>query len=264
MSNLNFTEPDRPYETRLKSFYGNPLKQMPILLSGKVGDEAVGVPRRVITPKEVLHERVRGTHEGDKSLLVNKYIHTGAAVITNPDGSGDVVIGLYSDPVIQKLVHSLNPDSPIPGYSLKVSTEEYHAVEGLRISATVANDLRANVYAHKKMREKAWDFVAEGDARLVADNLALVQDKKGGSMDNRMGWFFSNDPGLRLVCVGSVDNDPYSSADGFDLINDLNSRLVGVSDGVATPTLEQTLAVINNPNINREGMVEAFSLLYQS
>ena len=59
-------------------------------------------------------------------------------------------------------------------------------------------------------------------------------------------------------------------------IRDSNSggRLVGVgaggavraknaSPGIVQPTLEQTLAVINNPDLNREGMIRAVSQLYR-
>jgi hypothetical protein len=70
----------------------------------------------------------------------------------------------------------------------------------------------------------------------------------------------------RLTCLG----DDYGGLGGYDV--DYGGRFVVVGAvraknaspaGIAQPTLEQTLAIINNPNLNREGMIKAVIQLYR-
>ena len=83
------------------------------------------------------------------------------------------------------------------------------------------------------------------------------------------------------MVLGSVGS--YASVDSYYGFDDLDGRLLGGSVGdainssaegatarekiesqtIVKPTLEQTLAVINNPDLNREGMVDAMSTLYK-
>ena len=75
---------------------------------------------------------------------------------------------------------------------------------------------------------------------------------------------------------GSVGNNNSNIICNDDL-NDDNGRLLGDSDGVAyksaegtahgniimKPTLEQSIAIINNPDLNREGMIKAIKEVYK-
>lgn len=231
MSDLQFSEPAMEVPMRLRSFYGRNIDQIPLLLSGKNAEgEVVDIKRVPVTVKQVLYDRVHGEHEHDRTLLRDNYIDTGVAVITDPDGSGEVVVGLYSDPAVKELVHSLNPESPLKSGSLPVISDQYQAVkkEALVLSSDVANALRSNAYSQQKEREGFWDYVAEGDAGLVRDNLALVQEANGGDMSDRMGLWVSSNPGMRLVCVGSVGSN-YSYALGDYNLDYLYGRLVGVA-----------------------------------
>lgn len=240
MNNLQFQEPAMDVPLRLRSFYGRNIDQMPLLLSGKDKEgEVVDVVRTPITVKQVLYDRVHGTHENDRTLLRDNYVDTGVAVIVDPNGSGEAIIGLYADPIVQELVHSLNPESPLKAGSLPVDTDQYQAVKkgAFVLSPEVANALRSNPYSEQKTRERFWDYVAEGDASLVRDNLTLVQEVNGGSMKDRMGLYLSSSPGLRLVCVGSV-GDVNSSASGDDDLSNMYGRLVGV---VAEPLARENL-----------------------
>lgn len=266
MSYFKFEESETDAPRRFLSLEGREIYQMPRLLSGKNEKGVpVDVPRTPITVKRLLHERVHGTHENDRNLLRNNYVHTGVAVIGNPNCSGEVIVGLYADPTVRELVHSLNPKSPLIRGSLRVNTEQYQAVKkgALVLSPDIANALSENAYSEQKAREEFWEYVAERDATLVRDTLALVQEFKGGSMKNRMGLYLTSDPGLRIVCVGPVGH--FSDAFGSIGVGNGGSLggIVGVagagdavvakkaSPGIVRPTLEQTL-VINNHNLKRE------------
>jgi hypothetical protein len=277
MEDLEFREPAVDVPTRFRSFEGANLYNMPLLLSGK--DESgniIDVPRLPMTPKQLLYERVHGSNEHDRNLLRDNYVYTACAVIGDPQGSGEVVVGLYNDPVVRELVNSLNPNSVLQRGSLPVDADHYHAIRknGFVISSNTANRLRHNKYNKKKVREAFWDYVAEGDARLVMDNLALVQEKNGGDMKNSMGlWLYSN-PGLGLLCVGSVGSLSSLAIGGRNLDND-GGRLIGVApeapiahekstdSNLVQPSLEQILYIVNDPDLNREGMVKAVSRLYK-
>ena len=231
MSNLQFRELAVDVPLRLRSFSGKAIDQMPLLLSGKDEQgEVVDVVRKPITVKQVLYDRVHGTHKNDRTLLRENNICTGVAAIVNPNGSGEAIIGLYADPIVQELVHSLNPESLKAG-SLPVNTDQYQAVKkgAFVLSPDVANALRSNPYSEQKTREGFWDYVAEGDASLVRDNLTLVQAVVGGSMKDRMGLYLSSKPGLRLVSVDFVGHFGYSCAVGINGLSLHSGCLVGVA-----------------------------------
>ena len=233
MSNLQFQEPAMDVPLRLRSFPGRNIDQMPLLLSGKDKEgEVVDVVRTPTTVKQLLYDRVHGTHENDRTLLRDNHVDTGVALIGDPNGSGEAIIGLYADQIVQELVRSLNPESPLKAGSLPVNTDQYQAVKkgAFVFSPDVANALRSNAYSEQKTREGFWDYVAEGDASLVRENLALVQEVKGGSMRDRMGLFLTSHPGLRLLCVGSVGLKSSVAGGYLDLgLNNGGGRIVGLA-----------------------------------
>ena len=245
MSNLQFQEPAfTNVPLRLKSFYGRNIDQIPLLLSGKnEAGETVDIKRVVITPKQVLSDRINGTNEIDMKLLRDNYVDTGAAVIVDPNGSGEAIIGLYSNPAVKELVHSLDSKTNLVKGSLQISNDQYQAIrkDAYVISADAANSLRNDGYNENKVREGFWEYIAEGDAKLVKDTLKLVQDTKKGNFDNRMGLYLSSNEGLWLLCVGAVGDDN-SSAFGYYSLNGSYGRLVGVAaEPLARENLETKL-----------------------
>lgn len=116
------------------------------------------------------------------------------------------------------------------------------------------------------------------DNREALAKMIFGKKENGGEGWSNIGSYHRiNDTGFdkeakgRLVYLGSINN----GLDGDDSIYD-NGRFFGVGGGAAsaqkilapsqnvqTPTLEQTLAVINNADLNREGMLKAVSQLYK-
>ena len=220
-----------------KEFYGRIIDNMPLLLSGKDKEgNIIDVPRKPITPKRLMHVRVHGENENDRQSLRKNYVHTAYPIINDPNNTGESVIASYSEPIVKEIVDSLNPKSKIRNYSLDINGDIYQAIRScgtkLIIPASVANNLRSDGYSEPKTRREAWEFVAEGDVRLVDDTLKMVVAEKGGSFNNRMGWFFSKYTGLRLLGVGSVGSN--SSADAYvSFLDGDNGRLVGECAGGA-------------------------------
>ena len=240
MKNLQSQESTK-IPLRLRPFYGTNTDLMPLLLSGKNKKGKVAdVKRTPITVKQVLYDRIHSKHENERIHLRHSSIDTGDVIIVDPKGSGETIIGLYTNPSVKELVHSLNPKSPLEKGSLLVSTEQYQAIkkEAFVLSPKVANALRDYYYNEQKAREGFWDYVAEGDTGLVRDNLAFVQKSYGGDMSDRMGLYLDSNPGLRLLCARSVAAK--FNARGYDLrYYCTNGHLVGVAaESLARKNLE--------------------------
>ena len=226
MDQLQFQELAIKIPLRLRSFYVN-IHEMSLLLSGKnIEGDVVDVKRELITIKQLFYERIHNTTEHDRTLLRGHGIDTGVVMINDSDCSGETIIGLYSNPVVKELIHSINPKSSINKGSLQVNTEQYQIIkeDAFVLRSDIANALRKDPYSNKKIREGLLDYVTKGDTGLVKANLSLVQETNGGNMSNRMGWYLSSDPGLRLVRVGGVELE-YSNC-GYNL-NLNNVHLVG-------------------------------------
>ena len=206
MSDLQFQGLMVDVPRRFRSFYGRNIDQMLLLLSGE--DEAgdvVDVPRVPMTLKQLLYERVHGENVHDRKLLQDNYVDTACAVISG-DSSGEVLVGLYSDPLVKELIHGLNPGSRLQGGSLLVGADAYQEIKenAFVIPSDAVSNLRSSPFDEQVVREGFWNYIAEGDAELVRDHLSLVQERRGGSMKNRMGLWVSPNPGLRLLCARSV------------------------------------------------------------
>lgn len=223
---LQFQELAIKIPLRLRSFYEN-IDKMSLLLSGKnIEGDVVDVKRELITIKQLFYERIHNTNKHDRTLLRGHGIDTGVVMINDPDNSGETIIGLYSNPVVKELIHSINPKSSINKGSLQVNMEQYQTIkkDAFILKPDIANALRKDPYSNQEIREGLWDYVTKGDTELVKDNLSFVQETNGGNMSNRMGWHLSSDPGLRLVRVGGVELE-YSNC-GYNLNLD-NVHLVG-------------------------------------
>ncbi len=213
MKDLSFED-----AVKLRSFYGGIADQMPLLLAGN---------RLPMTPRQLLEERVRGTNVHDRDLLRNIYVDMACAIIAHP--SGEVLVGLYDDPLVKGLIDGLHPKSKLHDGSLPMSDGVYEQIRenAFVISCEAANHLRDRAHHEQKVREAFWDYITEGDASLVRDYLHLVQECRGGHIKKRMGlWLSPQHLGLRLLCAWPVDDDggvnTYSHL-GYD-----NGRLIGV------------------------------------
>ncbi len=192
---------------------------MILLLTGKDQDNnVIDVPRNPITPEFLIDQRVNGKNDYDRKLLQDNEIDTACITTVDPDKSGEVVIGLYSDPIVKELIHSLNPEMRISHHSLVISKDLYEAIKekGFVFSPDVAYNLRRNQYNEKKIREAAWEFILEGQSKLFQDYLKLIKKKSISEMsDNRIGgWSLPIHPGLQLLCalpVGYVSDDSTTS-----------------------------------------------------
>jgi len=248
MSHLNFQEPAFEVPLRLRSFYGRNVEQMQRLLEGKdENGKVVDIPRTPITVKQLLYERVSGKYEHDRTLLRDNYVNAADVIVVDPEGSGETIIGLYTDPAVKELVHSLCSINQLVAGSLPVSTDQYQEIkkQAFVFAPNVANELRRDPYSQQEFREEFWNYVAEGDTDLVRANLSLVQEVNGGSMKDRMGLYLSSNSGLRLVCVGSVGG--ISDADGY--------RGLGLSDGPLVGVAAEPLARENLESKVGKGVV---------
>ncbi len=232
MSDLQFQETIVDGPRRFRSFCGRNIDQMPLLLAdGRVP----------LTPRQLLEERVHGKNVHDRDLLRDNHVDTACAVVT--DNSGEVIIGLYSDPLVKELIHGLNPESRLQDSSLLVGADAYHEMKknALVIPAGVAHDLRSNGYSHQTMQDAFWEYIAEGDADLVRDHLNLVQERRCGRMENCMGLWVSSKQGLRLLCAWSVGDDNGDAFGSFHPGYYFGGRLVGVVAPGAHQKLEETV-----------------------
>ncbi len=220
MTNLDFQESCMPIisvPTRLQSFYGVILEQMPLLLN------AGCTP---MPPRQLLCDRIHGTNQHDRDLLRTNYVDTACALVT--DDSGRVVVGLYSDDTVKRLIDSLNTKSDVRNGSLFVEPSDYEVIKkngAFEIDSDVAQKLRENHYAEQGIREQFWRYIAESDL-LFDDYLGLVQRETGGDMGDKMGLWLPPGVGLRLLCVGSLGGGSY--AGGYGWLGGGGSRLVGV------------------------------------
>jgi len=185
--------------------------------------------RTPITPKQLMYARVHEKNKHDRDLLQDTYVAAACAVCV--DAKGKVVIGLYSDPTVKQVIDSLSPESEVVGGSFVLTPDQYNAVKdnAFVLAPAVANNLRNNRYAEMTQRQAFWEYVAEGDTRLVTDTLALVKRRVGGSLEDRMGLFLSSVVGLRLLCLGSVGG---GSAFSINYLGACLGRLVGVQRNV--------------------------------
>lgn len=240
MSNEQFSEMvtvNQPIQvSHFKFFPGRNIDQMPLLLSGKdVQGNVVDVPRVPLTGKQLLEYRLHGQTASDKASLTDNYAHVACGVLGDPQGSGEVVVGVYAIPLVTALVNSLSPANKLVGGALPVNVDQYQTVkkDGFVFSKTVANDLRNDAYSHKNKRRAFWEYLAEGDTKLSKAYIADVLKKTEGTLENRLDFVSRNvNLGFRLLCVGSVGGGS-SIAGGYDL-DGLIGRLVGVSGGAAS------------------------------
>ena len=181
------------------------------------------------------------------------------------------------------LLRQLTPESPLVNGALRLEQRQWKELKAdkehslyLTPAEVEAADKKGYVLKNgkfvpaNKAVAKAWDHLNRGkDLQTYAQQVSEASDS-----NNVMNLYFDrskpNTPTLRSLVLLSIDY--FSYVYGYYNLNNLNGRLVGgsargavraktVSPEIVQPTLEQTLAVINNPDLNREGMLTAVSQL---
>ena len=216
---------------RFRHFRGRIIDTIPLVLSGVDNKgEVVDVQRAPMTPAQLLDYRVNGANANDRDLLRNNYTDVAFAEIVDPNGSGEIKYVIYSQPLAQGLINSLNPNSDVRNGSLFVTPEQYNEIpvaDSFVVPADVANALREDGYSNPNVRRGIWNYAVEGKEDLVDGNLELVQQRVGGDFSNRMGVFPSRQSGLRSWYVNGLD-DRSNAYGNVDLHNG-NALVVGVA-----------------------------------
>lgn len=228
MSNLQFREKVTVSTTipKYKAYLGRIIDHMPQLLADG---------RCLTTPKQLMYARVHEKNEHDRDLLRGNFVcvYTACAVCVAPDKTGEVAIGLYSNPTVRELIDSLFPESNVVDGSLVLTLDQYHAVrdDAFVLAPDVTNSLQNNPRGELKEREAFWEYVAEGDKNLVTDTSKLIKEKtRSDRLEKIMVWYVTTIPGLRLLCLDSVGYD-YSIALGYYDLDVSHGHLVGVAQG---------------------------------
>lgn len=262
-----------------KEFYGHPKIQMPLLVSGKDEEgNIIDVPRNPASFAYVIERRMNAPEDVREAWQKN-YFFTG-------DGStagkkGDHLIVLDAQPL-----REITGDSELFNGALVLSNNAWNELKRQKnaVLYLTANEVQAaqgKGYVKKngiwtpdnKTVGKVGDMLNRG--QNLTPYLQLVSENSPHS-DSLLNIYFNptlkdSMSTMRAWVASRIDSS--SSAYGSD--SDDCGRLVGVapeahiareklaSPSMVQPPLEQILAVINNPDLNREGMVTAASKLYK-
>lgn len=258
-------EPNSSYQ----EFYGHPEDKMPNLIAAGYDPISIAgvIGRRESAPSDVV-DKWRRT-----------YIFTGDGAAY--DGRKNAKLALDA-----ALLREINRNIRLDNGAMVLSNSQWEDLHGdgvLYLSADKVEQAHKNGFIKRNgvwepentIVGDVWEHLSRGkDLKEYAEMVS----KASNSNKVMYLWFDRNiyiSPVMRSLVVDSIGG--YSNADGLiNLDNDDNDHLVGVRRGAAVtheksspqrivkPTLEQTLAVINNPDLNRAGMVRAVSQLYKS
>lgn len=255
-----------------KEFYGRNDEQMPELVAeGRTPISVSGVAERKL-------EVVAGNSDGLKSAWMDNYFDTGDGAFYHPEGNFKVVLGA-------QLIRDLTPESKLSRGALVLdedvdaSIAVYDALEGAEFTRNEVKGLTGRTLTKQEAKDHpVWQaLIPDKTVREGYIEMTFDQGKERFGYDNMMGIWLAEPQEKatgRLWYVNYLIDS--SNAYGNSNISGNYGRLVGVSNGVAsaeganaqgtrivTPTLEQTLAIVNNPDLDRPGMVGALSDLYK-
>ena len=116
-------------------------------------------------------------------------------------------------------------------------------------------DDRITIYAFGEDAEKYGEFLEEAGIKEMSIDTANLQDKPFA----RKVWFRALDLRSELLCnYGSLHND----FNGVRGVRELESA-AGAAPKTVVSLLEETIAILNNPDLNREGMIKAVTQFYK-
>ena len=235
------------------------------------GGVAVIVDRRQYAPEEV------------RANYNNTFFWTGDSA--GADERGGALLTLDSP-----LLRQLTPESEklLVNGALKLEPKQWKELRANKehsryLRPQEVEDAQGKGYVLKKGKfvpankavAKAWDHLSRG--RNLQPYAQMVSEASRGSTEVMQLYFDQlyfdrskpSTPTLRSLVVSSIDY--YSGVYGDNLLGNITGRLVRVAPEAhvarekadSQRILEQTLAVINNPDLNRDGMVKAVSRLYK-
>ncbi|MBI5392741.1 hypothetical protein HZA96_02625 [Candidatus Woesearchaeota archaeon] len=126
---------------------------------------------------------------------------------------------------------ALNEKTKLVNGTILVSSEQYHAIDGLVLVESELVEFRNNNYALPTKREEVWEFFARGNTNLTQKYKTDVCDSLNLTFNSVMGLYMpmTFTKGMRFLCVGSVDDNDRSDAYGnYNLVYNCG-RLVGVA-----------------------------------
>ena len=201
-----------------KEFYGQNVKQMPILIAeGRIPLSVDGLMQRRLD--------VRNASDDVKSAWIGNYFDTGDAVVYHPDGRVKIVLD-------SQTLREMNPDSKRNAGALILTQEQYDAIPGEEFKkgklGKVNNDLsKKEVKAHP-----VWKALARNQSLLndYADYIFAVGKQRFG-YDTAMGVYPSSaqgeTPEMRAWYVyGLVD---MSNVYGWNYLDFDVGRFAGVA-----------------------------------
>ncbi len=247
---------------------GRVIDLMPELI--KAGYQPAGIA--------IIAERREHAPEDVKGNWDN-YFWTGDSGVT--DYHGGVLLTLDSP-----LLRLLTPKSQLVNRALQLTRRQEQELKAdkdhsLYLSPQEVEDAHGKGYILQngvfvpanKAVAKAWDHLMRG--RNIQSYAQLVSD--ASRSNNILRLYFDRSkpetPSLRSLVVLRPGGN--SDVDGDYYLNNSDAGLAGVapeahvareksvSPNVVQPTLEQTLAVINNPDLDKNGMIKAVSQLYK-
>ncbi|MBI5392153.1 hypothetical protein HZB00_04080 [Candidatus Woesearchaeota archaeon] len=152
--------------------------------------------RELISPKECIEQRLYGLPE-DKKMLRNNPVDSYCAFV--PSKVGDEIKLVQKDSLIYQIVGGLNMFGASP-----ITQEHYDQQQGLKLTKEEVRAFWADCYTLPATRRKVWEFLAEGDVKLVQAYEQDVCQNMGLSFDYVMGIHLPHSKGLRLLRIGSV------------------------------------------------------------
>ena len=173
---------DQTESKSLRLFFGRVADQIPLLLSGKNREGTVLTDAlEPITLREILYRNVH--NERDRMLLEmsnNVNLYAGDAIIFDPDGNEEAIIGHYSNPIVKELVDSISRESLDRDYidvsgtptKLYVDPDHYQVIKNERETLVIDPPFAERLSRHEsKALETLLRNVTEEDADLTREYL---------------------------------------------------------------------------------------------
>lgn len=218
-----------------REFYGQPIVQMRLLVSGK--DEkgkVVDVPRNPASFAYVLERRMEAPQDV-REAWQKKYIFTGDGSTAGTDGDHLIVFDAQA-------LREITPESELYQGALVLPASAWQELKGQKdkvvyLTAKEVGQAHGNGYVKKngawtpanRSVAKVWDALSKG--RDLTSYVQLVCEDSPHS-DSLLNVFFNKTtqygkPTMRSWVAYRTDIN--SSADGNDYLNDDDGRLVGVA-----------------------------------
>ncbi|MEK6969794.1 MAG: hypothetical protein AABW48_05180 [Nanoarchaeota archaeon] len=255
-----------------REFYGQPIVKMPLLVSGKDEEgKVIDVPRDPASFTYVLERRMEAPEDVREAWQKN-YFFTGDGSTAGTKGDHLIVLDA-------QLLREITPESDLYNGALVLPADAWAELKRqtenvTHLTAQEVQEAQGQGYVKKngvwtpanKTVGKVWDTLSRG--RDLTAYVQLVSEHSP-HRDSLLNIYFNqtikdDKPTMRSWVASSTDY--YSDAGGnYYVLDNFYGRLVGVAQKKvrSPPTLEQMLAIVNNPNLNKQGMAEAISKHYQ-